>query len=74
MSNTEKLCKANFACEFAGLGVLNNANYGNEDDDKINDVGKIINDDEYKGFGDGPILSNLNSCCNLAEPAGWPAR
>jgi hypothetical protein len=48
------------ACEFAGAGVLN-TNYDS-------------NEYVYVGFGDGPILSNLNSCCNTGMNASWPTR
>jgi hypothetical protein len=60
VGSIEKSCNAVQACESAGSGALNK----NYDDD----------DDQYDGYGDGPILSNLNSCCNtdsVCKLANW---
>jgi hypothetical protein len=55
VGDIEKSCNANNACESAGSDVLNK-NYEVE-----NYLSPGVRYD-----GDGPILSNLNSCCNLA--------
>ena len=53
LGDIDKSCNADYACESAGADVLN-SNYDGDAD-------------QYQGYGDGPILSNLNSCCNTAD-------